>query len=190
VKILNRKQAMELLLSRVQEDNLIKHCISTEAVMRRLSLKLGHDQHVWSLTGLLHDLDYTVTQKDPSRHGLESANMLQEHLPPEAIRAIVAHASELNSAPKPSAALDYALRCAETVTGLITAAALVRPERLDGMKPNSLKKKMKDKAFAASVNRDIIKEHEKLGLDQNEFFELAIEAMQEVAGDIGLDRQT
>ncbi len=185
--MLNREKAMELLHSNVHENNLIKHSLSTEAVMRRLAERMGHDPEIWGLTGLMHDLDYTLTENKPERHGLESASMLQGELPPEAIRAIEAHAAEMNSSQPPSTDLEYALRCAETLTGLIMAAALVRPDRLSGMKSKSLKKKMKDKAFAASVNREIIGEYKYLGLEQTEFLTLGIEAMQGVAEDIGLD---
>ncbi len=188
--MLNRNQGLELLNQNIQEDNLIKHCLATEAVMRRLAHEFGANQEIWSLTGLLHDLDYSLTQEEPSRHGIQSASMLQDKLPPEAVQAIKRHAAELNQAESPSTTLDYALRCSETVTGLIMAAALVRPDRLAGMTAKSLKKKMKDKAFAAAVNRDLIKEHEKLGLDQNQFLSIAIEAMQEVASDIGLDHSS
>ncbi len=184
--MLSREEALKMVREKVQEDNLVKHSLATEAVMRSLASRLGYDVEIWGLTGLLHDLDYTLTQDDYSRHGLESAEMLQDQLPPEAVRAIEAHAAELNQARGPSTTLDYALRCAETVTGLVMAAALVRPEKMSGMKAKSLKKKMKDKAFAASVNRAIIAEHEKLGLDQNQFLSLSIQAMEEIAPDLGL----
>jgi len=182
----SREKALEMVRGEIQEDNLVKHSLATEAVMRSLAQRLDQDVETWGLTGLLHDLDYTLTQEDYSRHGLVSAQMLQDQLPPEAVRAIEAHAAELNQTQGPSTTLDYALRCAETVTGLVMAAALVRPEKLSGMKAKSLKKKMKDKAFAASVNRAIIAEHEKLGLDQSEFLSLSIQAMQEIAPDLGL----
>ncbi|WP_291322566.1 HDIG domain-containing metalloprotein [Desulfonatronospira sp.] len=188
--MLNREKALAMVREKVQEDNLVKHSLATEAVMRSLAQRLDQDVETWGLTGLLHDLDYTLTQDDYSRHGLESAQMLQDQLPPEAVRAIQAHASELNHAPGPSTTLDFALRCAETVTGLVMAAALVRPEKMSGMKAKSLKKKMKDKAFAASVNRGIIAEHEKLGLDQSEFLTLSIEAMQEIAPELGLGQSS
>ena len=184
--MLSREKALDMVREKVQEENLVRHSLATEAVMRSLARRLDQDVETWGLTGLLHDLDYTLTQEDYSRHGLESAQILQDQLPPEAVRAIEAHAAELNHAPAPSSTLDYALRCAETVTGLVMAAALVRPEKLSGMKAKSLKKKMKDKAFAASVNRAIIAEHEKLGLDQSEFLSLSIQAMQEIAPDLGL----
>jgi predicted hydrolase (HD superfamily) len=86
----------------------------------------------------------------------------------------------------PQSAFDYALRCGETVTGLIHANALVRPEGMDGMKPKSLKKKMKEKAFAANINRDNIRECEKIGLDQGEFFQIAIDAIAPLAPEVGL----
>jgi len=92
----------------------------------------------------------------------------------------------MNGAEKPSTDFDYALRCGETVTGLIHAGALVRPTKIDGMKPKSLKKKMKDKAFAASVNRDCIRECDKIGLELGDFLQIAINSITEIAPEVGL----
>jgi len=183
--MITRQEAMELLKSNVPEENLIKHSLSTEAVMREIAASLDKDREVWGLTGLLHDLDYSLTANDHSQHGVKSSEMLQGSLPDEALRAIRIHATEMNGSGTPETELDFALRCAETVTGLIMAAGLIRPNGLEGMKPKSLKKKIKDKAFAASVNREIIKEHEKLGLDLDSFLLLSIAAMQSISREIG-----
>lgn len=188
--MISRDKALELLHTGLEEDNLIKHSLSTEAVMKSLAGKLEQNQEEWGLTGLLHDLDYTVTAQDPSRHGLETAEMLQGQLPEECLTAIKLHASEMNGSGTPQTLLDYALRCGETVTGLVMAAGLVRPNGLEGMKPKSLKKKIKDKAFAASVNREIIKEHEKLGLDLGEFLTISIAAMQSIGPELGFSAQS
>ncbi|MBU1611875.1 MAG: HD family phosphohydrolase, partial [Proteobacteria bacterium] len=113
-----------------------------------------------------------------------SADLLQGRLPQEAVEAIKRH-NESNGN-QPEAELDFALRCGETVTGLIHTSALVRPTRMEGMEPKGLKKKMKDKAFAAAVNRDTIRECEKIGLDLGEFFQLSIDAITSVADQVGL----
>lgn len=187
--MITRDEAVEILHEHLKEDNLIKHSIATEAVMRELARKLGHNEHEWGLTGLLHDLDYTLTADEPSMHGEKSAQMLSGKLPDYSVSAIRLHAAEMNNSGTPATEFDYALRCGETVTGLIMAAGLVRPNGLQDMKPKSLKKKMKDKAFAASVNRDTIREHENIGLDLNEFLSLSITAMQSVSKELGFNDQ-
>ncbi|MDC0336065.1 HDIG domain-containing protein [Pseudodesulfovibrio sp.] len=184
--MINRSKAFELLTANNSEPNLINHALESEAVMRGLAQKLGKDEELWGITGLLHDLDYTTTKEDAARHGLNTVELLQGKLPDEALNAIKRHAFEMNGADEPSTEFDYALRCGETVTGLVHAGALVRPTKIDGMKPKSLKKKMKDKAFAASVNRDCIRECDKIGLELGEFLQIAIASVTEIAPDVGL----
>ena len=113
-------------------------------------------------------------------------DLLQGKLPDEAIQAIGRHAFELNGSVPPSEELDFALRCGESVTGLVHANALVRPSGMEGMKAKSLKKKMKEKAFAASVNREVIRECEKIGLDLGEFFQIAIGSIDGIKSEVGL----
>lgn len=184
--MISRQEAFELLKATEKETNLINHALESEAVMRGLAKKLGRDEELWGITGLLHDLDYSRTKTDESRHGVETATMLADKLPSEAIAAIKRHAYEMNQDEEPSTELDFALRCGETVTGLVHAGALVRPTKIDGMKVKSLKKKMKDKAFAASVNRDCIRECDKLGIELGEFLQIAIASITEVAPQVGL----
>jgi len=169
----------------VPDPALQAHCLESEAVLAGLARRLGMDEALWGLTGLLHDLDYATTKDNPARHGLDSAEMLAGKLPDEALRAIRAHNAE-HTGIAPAADLDFALRCGETVTGLIHTNALVRPMRMEGMDVKSLKKKMKDKAFAASVSRETIGECQNLGLEQAEFFSIAIAAVASVAGQVGL----
>ena len=180
--MLTRDEAVLLLNEEKTEPSLMRHALASEAVLRELALRLGQPEEVadlWAMTGLLHDVDYPRTKDNPAMHGLAAAEIIGGRLPDEAIYAIKAHNSEYTNIP-PKSQLDYALRCGETVTGLIAAAALVRPNGMDGMEAKSIKKKMKDKAFAASVNRDTIKECEHLGLDLTEFLTLAIKAMSEM----------
>lgn len=187
--MIQREEALKLLRSKNSESNLINHALESEAVMRKLAVELGHDEALWGITGLLHDLDYATTGNMPERHGLETAELLEGKLPSEALDAIKRHACEMNGSEGPSTPFDYALRCGETVTGLIHAGALVRPTKIEGMKPKSLKKKMKDKAFAASVNRDCIRECEQIGLELGVFLQLALGAIKEIAPDVGLTTQ-
>lgn len=183
--MIHREEALALLKEHIKEDNLISHSLESEAVMRGLATKLGHDVELWGITGLLHDLDYS-TMESESRHGLDTVAMLDGKLPDEALAAIRRHAFEMNGSEEPETEFDYALRCGETVTGLVHAGALVRPTKINGMKVKSLKKKMKDKAFAASVNRDCIRECNKIGLEIGEFLQIAIESITPIAPEVGL----
>ena len=182
--MLDREHALTLLHESQPGPHLIQHALASEAVLRALAGHLGEDRELWGLTGLLHDLDYPLTQSTPEQHGLRTAELLAEHLPPAALTAIRAHNDCTGVAP--AAPLDFALRCGETVTGLVITAALVRPTGMDGMEAKSLKKKMKDKAFAASVNRDCIHECARLGLDLDAFLGLAIAALTPHASILGL----
>jgi uncharacterized protein len=183
--MLTRDEALALLNTHVPDAQLITHSLESEAVLAALARRLGKDEALWGITGLLHDLDYATTKDHPERHGLASADLLAGLLPDEALAAIRAHNVE-HTGVAPATDLDFALRCGETVTGLIHTNALVRPARMDGMDAKSLKKKMKDKAFAASVCRGTIGECQKLGLEQAEFFTIAIAAVASVADKVGL----
>ena len=187
--MIDRQSALALLAEQKTPPSLLQHALASEAIMRALAQHFGENEDIWGLTGLLHDLDYPATAENAARHGLDTAEMLAGQLPDEALTAIRAHNAEMNGAAGPASRFDYALRCGETVTGLISAAALVRPTGLEGMQASSLKKKMKDKAFAASVNRETIKECDRLGLELGEFLDLAIAAMTPLAEELGLVRR-
>jgi len=174
--MISREQAMEMIQSQNPEPHMVLHALQSEAVMRALAGRLGQDADLWGLTGLLHDVDYPSTKDDPCRHGLEGAAMLDGKLPEEAVAAISAHNGEMTGV-APRSPFDFGLRCAETVTGMIHAAALMRPTGYEGLAPKSVKKKMKDKAFARSVRRENILECEKAGVGLDEFLDLAITAM-------------
>ena len=184
--MITREEALDCLRQSGMEEALLRHAIASEAILRALANRLGEDAELWGLTGLLHDLDYPQTHDAPERHGLISAEKLAGKLPEEALQAIRAH-NEMNGC-QPASKLDYALRCGETVTGLVTTAALVRPTGIEGMQASSLKKKMKDKAFAASVSRANIKECAELGLELGDFLTLSIAAMAPLAVELGLNK--
>jgi len=183
---MNREQAFQLLQKHNNDPAQIKHALESEAVMRALASHLNENEELWGITGLLHDLDYGTTKNNTERHGLDSAELLAGKLPQEALNAIQRHAYEMNNTEEPQTRMDFALRCGETITGLVHTAALVRPTKMEGMKPKSLKKKMKDKAFAASVNRDAIRECSKLNIELGDFLQLAINAITEIAPNVGL----
>ena len=183
--MITRDQALELLHKAETPPALMQHAIASEALMLALAKALGQDETVWALCGLLHDLDYPQTQHTPEQHGLQSVIELEGLLPEEALDALEAHNGEANGTPV-AGLMAYALRCGESVTGLVIAAALVRPTGFEGMQASSLKKKMKDKAFAASVSRECIRECEKLGMNLDEFLSLAIEALAPHAAALGV----
>lgn len=185
--MIERDAALKLLADHGAPETLLQHALAAEAIMRALAGHCGEDEQVWGLTGLLHDLDYPRTAAAPEKHGLETAQLLAGLLPEEALTAIRAHNGEMNGV-MPQSRFDYALRCGETVTGLISAAALMRPTGLEGMEPKSIKKKMKDKAFAASVSRDNIRQCAEVGLELDAFLALAIEAMRAKAAELGLSK--
>lgn len=185
--MLSREKALSVLAENGVTDHLLQHSLASEAVLRALARRLGGDEEVWGMAGLLHDVDWPKTQDTPARHGLDGADLLKDDLPEEALAAIRAHNGDLNGTPV-TTVFDVALRCGETVTGLVTAAALVRPTGIDGMEVKSLKKKMKDKAFAAAVNRDVIRSCTDMGLELDEFLGLAVAAMAAEADALGLKK--
>ncbi len=183
---MTREEAIKILHEHIHEKSLIFHSLETEAVMRKLAKHLSEDQDMWGVVGLLHDIDYEQTKDHPEKHGIiATKEILKDKLPEHALYAIAAHSYE-NTGIQPKSKLDFALRCSETVTGLIRANALVRPKKMQGMKVKSVKKKMKDKRFAANVSRERIKECEKIGLDLNEFLQIAISAISEIAKEVEL----
>lgn len=185
--MIDRERALELLRSRISADWLIKHCLAAEAILRRLARRLGRDEELWGLTALLHDLDFELTKEEPSRHTLTTVEWLRaEGFPEEALAAIQAHNAE-NLGLQRVTEFDYALSAGESITGLIVAAALVRPDKkLEGVEARSVIKRMKEKSFARAVSREQIRECEKLGLPLEEFVELSLEAMKGISGPLGL----
>lgn len=174
--MLTRSEALDLLAESGASDSLMRHSLASEAVMAALAERLGADAGLWAMAGLLHDLDFPETEAAPERHGLLAAEKLEGALAQEALDAIRRHNGELNGC-QPQSQFDYALRCGETITGLIAAAALMRPTRYEGMSVKSIKKKIKDKAFAANVSRANIAECGRAGLELDDFLALAIAAM-------------
>ncbi len=183
--MISRKEALELVEKYVKNNKLRKHMLAVEAIMRALARRLGKDEELWGLVGLLHDLDYELVGKDMRRHGLVSAQLLEGKLPAEALNAIRAH-NELTGFEDESE-LAIALKAADQVSGLIIATALVMPnKKLNEVKVKSLKKKFKQKDFARNVKRDKIMLCEKLGLTLNEFFQISLEALQGISEELGL----
>ena len=184
---MNREQALEIVNEYVKNQNLVRHMLAVEAAMRFYARKLGEDEELWGVTGLLHDFDWEI---HPTLEGHPQAGepLLRERGVPEVIiRAIQSHA-EHTGVPRVSV-MEKALFACDEVTGLIIAVALVRPSRsLADLTVKSVKKKWKDKAFAAGANRDEIAQGaEEFGVDLWEHTTNVIEAMRPIATDLGLE---
>lgn len=184
---MTKEEALTLLKQHIKNENMVKHCIASGAVLAALAQKLGADKEIWQATGILHDIDVELAADDlMKKHGTLSRPILEGKLPEEALCAIEAH-NEENGLRAPSTTFDYALRAGETITGLITATAYVYPDRkVASVKPKSITKRMKEKSFAASVSRENIMECEKIGIPLQDFVELSLKAMQEVSDELGL----
>ncbi|MBN1533532.1 MAG: HDIG domain-containing protein [Spirochaetes bacterium] len=182
-----REEAMALLQTYVKNDRMLKHSLASEAVMRALAARLGEDQDTWGIAGLLHDLDAEITEGDLSNHGLETEKILaSQGYDPAIIDAVKMH-NEAAHGMKRTTVFQHALAAGETITGLITATALVYPDKkVASVKPKSVVKRMKERAFAASVNRDTIMECERIGIPLAEFAAISIEAMQGIGEELGL----
>jgi putative nucleotidyltransferase with HDIG domain len=184
---MNREQANELLRQYITNERMLNHCYASEAVLRALAVRLGQDQEKWGLAGLLHDLDIEVVQADPLRHGLETARILSEQgVDADVVEAVKMH-NEMATGMERTTLFQHALAAGETITGLIVATALVYPDKkLASVKVKSITKRMKEKAFAASVSREKIMECEKTGLTLEEFVTISLTAMQGISGQLGL----
>ncbi|MGD9116491.1 MAG: HDIG domain-containing protein [Dehalococcoidia bacterium] len=183
---MTRDEALDSIDANVENKNTIKHMLATEAIMRALARRLGEDEEEWGLTGLLHDIDMELTEGDMSTHSRLGADLVREMGASEAMAHAVLCHNEAHGVPRESK-LDKALFCADPLTGLITAAALVRPDKkLGSVEASSVKKKFKEKSFAAGANREQIALCSELGIQLDDFIELGLKAMKGIADDLGL----
>jgi len=183
---MNRREALESIRENVDNENLIKHMLAAEAIMRALAGRLGGDEVEWGLAGLLHDIDVELTEGDMSSHGKLGADLARDLGASEAIAdAILCHNERHGIAPVTS--MEKALFCADPLTGLITAAVLVRPDKkIANMEVSSVRKRFKEKSFAAGASREQIARCTDIGLDLDEFIAIGLEAMKKVAPQLGL----
>ena len=183
---MTRKEAIDSIKANVESENMLKHMLATEAVMRSLARRLGEDEEEWGLTGLLHDIDVELTEGDMKAHSKLGADLAREMGASEAMaHAILCH-NEAHGVPLETQ-LDKALFCADPLTGLITAATLVRPDKkLAGLEAKSVSKRFKEKSFAAGANREQISRCSDIGIELEDFIGLGLEAMKGVAADLGL----
>lgn len=183
---MDREVAISSVRARVANVNLIKHMLATEAIMKALARRLGQDEEEWGLTGLIHDIDVELTEGDPQRHSRVGADLAREIGASESVcRAVLCHNEAHGIACE--TLLDKALFCVDPLTGLITAGALVRPDKsLAGLTADSLLKRFKEKRFAAGASREAIASCQQIGPGLEEFVGLGLEAMKGIAGDLGL----
>jgi putative nucleotidyltransferase with HDIG domain len=187
----DRQDGWKLLCEYTQSESLRKHALAVEACLRAYARKYGADEELWGLTGLLHDFDYERWPNDEhhpeKEHPFEGSKILRQHgYPEEMIHAILGHANY--SGVQRTSALDHALFACDELSGFLTACALVKPSKsIHDVEAASVKKKLKDKAFARGVGRDdVYKGAEELAVPLDEHITFCIAAMREVAGALGL----
>lgn len=187
---ITREQAWELLTSKMQNQNLRRHCLSVEAVMRALAQHFEASAEKWGIIGLLHDGDYELTKDKPEEHTLVMHRWLKDMgvEDPEILCAILSHNAEITGHHSPSNNLEWSLYCCDELTGFIVAVALILPsKKLADVTVESVIKKLSQKAFAAAVDRtQIAKCEEKLSIKLEDFVSIALKAMQDISSDLGL----
>jgi putative nucleotidyltransferase with HDIG domain len=180
----DRADALALLDEWVENDGLKNHMLAVEAAVRHYARLKGADEELWGLAGLLHDLDW---EKHPEDHPLPAVEALRTRGYPEAVvQAILAHRSEFTGV-EPESELDRVLVACDELSGLVVASCLVRPNGIDDLKPKSVVKKMKDRAFAAGVSREEISRGiELLGMERNEHIQNVIDALRTEGASLGI----
>jgi putative nucleotidyltransferase with HDIG domain len=183
--MVSREEAWELLNEYTENPNLIKHALAVEAAMRHYARKFGEDEEIWGVVGLIHDFDYEKysTLED---HAIEGAKILREKgWPEEVVTGMLAHADHTGE-PRDTL-MKKCVFAVDELTGFVVACSLVRPDKIEGLKPKSVKKRMKDKAFARQVSReDIHRGAEMLELELDEHISNVIDAMYGIRHDLGL----
>jgi len=182
---MDREEILDSIRANIQDKNMRKHMLATEVIMRALARKFGEDEDEWGLTGLLHDIDAELVEDEPNSHSKLGADIARELGASEAMaHAILCH-NEAHGIPRQTK-LDKALFCADPLSGLITAAALVRPDKLTGLTTKSVMKRFREKRFAAGVNREQMAKCQEIGLELEEFVILGITAMKGIAAELEL----
>jgi hypothetical protein len=190
---ITRERAIELLKSFPNGQAEMNHYLESEAIMRGLAKKLREDEDYWGMLGLLHDVDWGLTKSEVHKHLTVAPEILKkEGFDDKFIEIVVSHGYGFEELPelkdkKRMKKVEHALAAAETLTGIIYAYALMRGKKISDMEVKGLKKKFKDKAFAANCNREIIKESENLGISLDEFFQIAIDSVKNIKRDIDLE---
>lgn len=184
---MTREEALKLLNEKLSNKNLIKHSLAVEAAMRELAIHFNENPEIWSMAGLLHDLDYEATANDWTKHGVLTEEWLQNSgISQEIFDIIKAHNSDALNIKRNTLA-EKAIFAVDPVTGLITAATLMNPERkIANLEVKSIMKKFKNSKFAAGANREHIATCQDCGLSLEEFITIVLRSMQKVSDDLGL----
>lgn len=185
---MTREASLKLLKEYVKNENMLRHSLASEAIMRALARRLNADAELWGLAGLLHDIDVELTNAEMTRHCREAVMLLENNgYPRELIDAVRLHNETAWPGEKRSTVFQHALAAGETISGLVTATTLVYPDKkLASVKAKSVVKRMKETKFAATVSRENIMECEKIGVPLPEFAEIAVAAMLAIAPELGL----
>ena len=190
---ITRDQALELVKKYNSSGQDLIHYLESEAVMKELAKKINEDGNYWAMLGLVHDVDWGITKDNVTTHLTKAPEILKEAgFDEKFIQTVLSHGYGFEELPSlkdkiRTEKVEHALAASETITGLIHAYALMRGNKISDMEAKGLKKKFKDKTFAAKVDREIIRECEKLGLSLEEFFEIAIEGIKKIKEDVGLN---
>ena len=184
--MLTREEALNLIKKNVMKRNIVYHMLAVEAIMRSLAKHSGEDEHLWGLTGLLHDIDYGKTENTPEKHSILAEEILKGLVPKELIKAIKAHNFQ-HTHIKPETRMEKALIACDAISGLLVACALVMPsKKLADVKVKTVMKKFKDKDFARGANRERTLFCEEIGIPKEKFFEIALNGLKNTSTEIGL----
>lgn len=182
--MMNRDEALELVKAHLKNKNLVKHCLAVEACMRAMARRLGQDEEKWGLAGILHDLDYEITEKSPELHTTETVKILKEKgVDDEVIRTVQAHAGQVECQNE----MEWSIFSIDPLTGLIIAATLMHPsKKLKEVDLDFVKRRYKEKSFARGARREDIEQIENIGMDLDDFISICLEAMQGIDKELGL----
>ena len=183
---MDRSEAQTIVSEFVKTDQLTKHLLAVEAAMRAYARKLGEDEEKWGAVGLIHDFDWEASPSEEEHPTFGAAILKERGIPNEIVRALLSHGDHTGIARE--TLMEKTLYAVDELSGFIRAVTLVRPSKsLDDVQPRSVKKKMKDKAFARDIRReDILKGAEELGVDMDEHIAFVTEALKPVACELGL----
>jgi putative nucleotidyltransferase with HDIG domain len=182
--MMEREEAFGIVQKYLKNKNLVKHSLAVEACMKALASRLNQDTEKWGLAGILHDLDYEITEKSPELHTTETVKILEEHgIDADIIHAVKAHAAQVPC----ESEMDWAIFSVDPLTGLIIAATLMHPsKKLREVDVGFVQRRYKEKSFARGANREDIEQSKNIGLELEEFISICLEAMQGIDKDLGL----
>lgn len=185
-----RDNAFQIIQDHIQNESLVRHCLAVEIAMKGLARHFGENEQLWGVIGLLHDADWEETENNPQMHTRKTIQWLHDNALSDDVveRAILSHNYENNNEPAPQNNLEWSLYCCDELTGLITATALMRPDKkLKSVEVKSVLKKFKTKSFATGVDREKIKLcEEKLSIPFENFVQLVLDTMKREGNIIGL----